>query len=248
MSSTPPDGVFVPVPTFFYAEAKAPALQPAVNFPTQVAYSLVLMGSTSEAVHLSGQERFDMVSGVRKGLDDAGYEDYPIMAGVLVNNVDEVLEWLHDAHKAVAQWGLVLAPGYFGTASTQDNLIEWDTLVADRSPLPILIYNYPGSTNNLVVDVNTYVTLPAHPNIVGSKRPLDEPTLEELRRLQWKVSAAEEFIVNHSILGIREGIYKELGFGHLSGGRLPLKGALAVGAFEECNGILGQMAEEEKRL
>lgn len=148
-SSTPPDGVFVPVPTFFHAEAKGLALQPVIDVPTQVAHSvhlaksgitgLVLMGSTGEAVHLSGQERFDMISGVRKGLDEAGYKGYPIMAGVLINSVDEVLEWLHDAHKAGAQWGLVLAPGYFGAAATQDNLIKWYTRVADKSPLPILI-------------------------------------------------------------------------------------------------------------
>lgn len=97
------------------------------------------MGSAGEGVRLVGQERFDMISGVCKGLDDAGYKDYPIMAGVLVNNVDQVLEWLHDAHKAGAQWGLVLASGYFGTASTQGSLIEWYILVADRSPLPILM-------------------------------------------------------------------------------------------------------------
>lgn len=61
------------------------------------------------------------------------------MTGMLINNVDEEIEWLHDAHKAGAQRGLVLASGYFGTASTQDNLIEWYTLVADRSPLPIMM-------------------------------------------------------------------------------------------------------------
>ncbi|KAH7120455.1 dihydrodipicolinate synthase [Dactylonectria macrodidyma] len=322
--STPPDGVFVPVPTFFQSETKAPSLQPAIDVPTQVAHSihlaksgitgLVLMGSTGEAIHLSSQERFNIISGVRKGLDEAGHKDYPIMAGVLINSVDEVLEWLQDAYKAGAQWGLVLAPGYFGDAASQNNLVEWYTLVADRSPLPILIYNYPGVTNNLVVGVDTYATLATHPNIVGckmshgnvsyhvqvslhpsidhskfrvysgfgqqlgpivvfnaggvidglaaiypktvtrlfslaAKRPLDEPTLEEVRKLQWKVSAAEEFIVNNGILGIREGIYKELGFGNLSGGRLPLRGALTEGVFEKwSSGILGQMAEEEKRL
>ncbi|KAK7424132.1 hypothetical protein QQZ08_008738 [Neonectria magnoliae] len=320
--STPPDGVFVPVPTFFQAEAKSPSLQPAIDVPTQVAHSihlaksgitgLVLMGSTGEAIHLSSAERVEMISGVRKGLNEAGHKDYPIMAGVLVNSVDEVFEWLQDAHKAGAQWGLVLAPGYFGGAANQDNLIEWYTLVADKSPLPILVYNYPGVTNNLIVGVDTYVKLAAHPNIVGckmshgnvsyhvqvslhpkidhskfrvysgfgqqlgpivvfnaggvidglaaiypktvarlfglaAKRLLDESTLEEVRRLQWKVSAAEEFIVNNGILGIREGIYKVLGFGHLSGGRLPLRGALPEGTYDKWSDILGQMAEEEKR-
>ncbi|ROT41631.1 dihydrodipicolinate synthase [Sodiomyces alkalinus F11] len=320
---TPPDGVFVPVPTFFKAEVAPGALQPAVDVATQVAHSvhlaksgiagLVLMGSTGEAVHMSAAERFELISGVRKGLDEAGYKDYPIMAGVLVNSVDETLEWLRDAHKAGAQWGLVLAPGYFGAAASQDNLVEWFTLVADKSPLPILIYNYPGVTNNLVVSIDTYVKLAAHPNIVGckmshgnvshhvqlslnpgidhakfrvysgfgqqlgpivvfnaggvidglaaifpktvsrlfslaAKRPLDEETLWEVRRLQWKVSTAEEFIVKNGILGIREAIYRVLGFGHLSGGRLPLKGSLPHGEVEKWSDIFEQMAREENAL
>ena len=86
---------------------------------------------------MSRQERFDMVFGVRKGLTDAGFKDYPIMAGVLINSVDEVLEWLQDFQTAGAQWGLVLAPGYF--AASQANIREWYTIVADRSPIPILM-------------------------------------------------------------------------------------------------------------
>lgn len=88
---------------------------------------------------MSRQERFDLVSGVRKGLNEAGFPEYPIMAGVLINSVDEVLEWLQDFKKAGAQWGLVLAPGYFGAAANQENIREWYTLVADNSPIPILM-------------------------------------------------------------------------------------------------------------
>ena len=115
---------------------------------------LVLLGSTGEAIHLSRTERFDLISGVRKGLTEAGFPDYPIMAGVLTNSVDEALEWLGDSKKAGAQWGLVLAPGYFGNAANQTNIQEWYTLVADASPIPILTYvashslNYAGGISS----------------------------------------------------------------------------------------------------
>lgn len=148
-SQIPPDGVFVPVPTFYQEASATNTLQPAVDVAAQVKHSihlaqsgitgLVLLGSTGEAIHLSKAERFDLVSGVRKGLDEAGFKDYPIMAGVLINSVDEVLEWLDDFAKAGAQWGLVLAPGYFGPAASQDNIVTWYTAVADRSPIPILM-------------------------------------------------------------------------------------------------------------
>jgi len=179
MTSSPPTGVFVPVPTFFKPQSESKSLQPAVDVQTQVEHSvflakngvrgLVLLGSTGEAIHMSRQERIDLVTGVRKGLHEAGFEHYPIMAGTLINSVDETLEWLEDFKKAGAQWGLVLAPGYFGAAASQEGIREWYTIVADKSPLPVLIYNYPGVTNGVMVTPETYRILAQHPNIVGCK-------------------------------------------------------------------------------
>ena len=144
----PPEGVFVPVPTFF-KESTPGSVQAPLDVETQVQHSvhlakngvrgLVLLGSTGEAIHLSRTERFELISGVRKGLTAAGFPDYPIMGGVLTNSVEEALEWLEDAKRAGAQWGLVLVPGYFGLAANQANLKEWYTLVADASPIPILV-------------------------------------------------------------------------------------------------------------
>jgi 2-keto-3-deoxy-L-rhamnonate aldolase len=163
MTSSPPTGVFVPVPTFFKPQSESNSLQPAVDVQTQVQHSiflakngvrgLVLLGSTGEAIHMSRQERINLVSGVRKGLDEAGFKDYPIMAGTLINSVDETLEWLEDLKKAGAQWGLVLAPGYFGAAASQEGIREWYTVVADKSPLPVLMYTSP-SCNFMVMKTN----------------------------------------------------------------------------------------------
>lgn len=145
----PPTGVFVPVPTFLKPADASNGLQPEVDIETQVKHStflaqngirgLVILGYTGEAIHLNRQERFDLVSGIRKGLDQAGYKDYPLMAGVLTNCLDEALEWLRDFAKAGAQWGLVLIPGYFGVAASQENIKQWSTIVADNSPIPILV-------------------------------------------------------------------------------------------------------------
>lgn len=134
MSSVPPPtGVFVPVPTFFKTNT-ASTVQAPLDVEAQVQHSvhlakngvrgLVLLGSTGEAIHLSKAERFELLSGVRKGFTDAGFKDYPIIAGVLTNSVEEAIEWLVDAKKAGSQWGLVLAPGYFGLAANQENLQE----------------------------------------------------------------------------------------------------------------------------
>ncbi|KAI1498279.1 hypothetical protein F5X99DRAFT_394180, partial [Biscogniauxia marginata] len=317
MVRVPPPGVYVPSPTFFKPIAKG-AYQPEIDVATQGEHSvflakngihgLVLLGSTGEAIHLSRSERRDLVSGVRKSLDDAGFPDYPIMAGVLVNAVDEALEWLQDSKDAGAQWGLVLAPGYFGGAASQAGLVEWYTIVADRSTIPILIYNYPGVSNGLVVAPETYEKLAQHPNIVGckmshgnvshhvqvsssprvnpenfrvfsgfgqqlgpivvfnaagvidglaaifpktvvrlfetvSKKLLDDDAIREARILQHKVSSAEEYIGRWGVLGIREGIYRVVGLGTLEGGRVPLRGKIPDGAWDEWTDVMKAMSD-----
>lgn len=146
----PPPGVYVPVPTFFLRERTVSyTRQAAVDISTQVQHSiflaksgirgLVLLGSTGEAIHLSATERKHLVAGVRDGLADAGFPEYPIIVGILTNSVDDALEQLGDAKAAGAQWGLVLAPGYFGPVVTQENIREWYTVVADESPLPVMM-------------------------------------------------------------------------------------------------------------
>ncbi|KAL2023317.1 hypothetical protein VTK56DRAFT_3055 [Thermocarpiscus australiensis] len=178
----PPKGVFVPSPTFFLpssSSSSSSSLQPPVDIQAQIDHSvflarsgitgIVLLGSTGEAIHLTRTERRNLVSSVRKGLDDAGFPDYPLMAGVLTNGLDETLEWLHDYAAAGAQWGLVLAPGYFGAAASQQGIAGWYRAVADRSPIPILVYNYPGVTNGVMVLPETYRELAKHERIVGCK-------------------------------------------------------------------------------
>jgi 2-keto-3-deoxy-L-rhamnonate aldolase len=149
VAAVPPNGVYVPSPTFFLPSSGVPDSQPDVDIATQAKHTVflaesgvrgvVLLGSTGEAIHLTQNERFDLVAGVRKGLDDAGFSQYPIMAGVLTNGIDETLEWLADYERAGAQWGLVLAPGYFGKAASQDNIKAWYVSVANKSPIPILM-------------------------------------------------------------------------------------------------------------
>lgn len=175
----PPKGVWVPVPTFFQSPTRS-TIQPPLDIAAQQAHALflarngitglVLLGSTGEAIHLTRSERTDLISSVRKHLDENGYPDYPIMAGVLTSGgIEETLEWLDDVASAGAQWGLVLVPGYFGNAAKQEDLVGWYRVIADRSKIPVLVYNYPGVTNGVLVLPETYTLLAGHANIVGCK-------------------------------------------------------------------------------
>jgi 2-keto-3-deoxy-L-rhamnonate aldolase len=100
---------------------------------------LILLGSTGEAVHINNNERTHLISGVRKALDSAGFHDYPLLAGTATQSVEQTVGLLEDARNAGAQWGMVLAPGYFASAVSQDGIAAWFEAVADRSVLPILV-------------------------------------------------------------------------------------------------------------
>ncbi|KAK8071188.1 hypothetical protein PG997_011391 [Apiospora hydei] len=176
-----PAGIYVPVPTFFQPKKSAsynPIASP-YDADTQAAHSvylakagitgLVVLGSTGEAIHLTNKERSEILSSVRRALVGAGFKDYPIVAGTATQNVEETVSQLKGAKEAGAQWGLCLVPGFFAGASTREGIIQWFTAVADQSPIPILIYHYPGVSNNVKVVPSTYATLSKHPNIVGCK-------------------------------------------------------------------------------
>jgi len=181
VSSPPPAGVYVPVPTFFVGKSASNynPINPPPDLKTQAAHSihlaksgitgLVILGSTGEAIHLTNKERFEILSSNRKELEAAGFKDYPIIAGTATQDIEGTITQLKEAKEAGAQWGLVLVPGYFSGASTQEGIILWYKAIADASPIPILIYHYPGVSNNVKVLPSTFVTLAKHPNIVGCK-------------------------------------------------------------------------------
>ncbi|KAK9379060.1 uncharacterized protein V2V93DRAFT_374879 [Kockiozyma suomiensis] len=182
VSATPlPAGIYVPSPTFFVPKSAAnySALAAPIDLETQLKHTLhlaksgihgvVIFGSTGEAVHITVDERKELLTYLRKGLDAEGYANFPIIVGTGTNSIVETLALLEQAKDTGAAYGLVLAPSYFASAVSQEGLIEWYTLVADRSPIPIMIYYYPGVSNNIYISPKTFETLSAHPNIVGTK-------------------------------------------------------------------------------
>ncbi|KAL8943165.1 MAG: hypothetical protein Q9216_001219 [Gyalolechia sp. 2 TL-2023] len=149
MASPPPPGIYVPVPTFF-RKASANELTQPLDLDTQFKHALhlakngikglVLLGSTGEAIAMTEEERKTLISHIRQGFDGVGYQGYPLIAGTATQSIEDTLRQLHISKEAGAQWGLVLAPGFFATCITQQGIVDWYTVIADRSPMPILMY------------------------------------------------------------------------------------------------------------
>lgn len=72
-------------------------------------------------------------------------------------------------HGAGADYALVLVPSYFHFAMTQDAIVAFFQEVAGASPLPLVIYNFPGVVAGLDVNSEMLETLGKHPNIVAVK-------------------------------------------------------------------------------
>ncbi|KXT16616.1 hypothetical protein AC579_6672 [Pseudocercospora musae] len=188
----PPQGIYVPVPTFFAKEGtpEYDPVSPPIDIKTQTEHSLflvkggiqglVILGSTGEAIFIRNQERHELIKSQRKALDDAGFKDRPIIAGTASQNIEETVELIKDSQAAGAEYAMVLGPAYFAPVTSQAGIQKWFEVVADRSPIPILIYHYPGVTNNLFIAPATFEKLAAHPNIVGTKLShgiIDDQTL-----------------------------------------------------------------------
>ncbi|KAL8997308.1 MAG: hypothetical protein Q9169_003400 [Polycauliona sp. 2 TL-2023] len=178
MAAPPPPGIYVPVPTFFSKPASEEGI-PELDLTTQTKHALhlassgirglVLLGSTGEAIAITNSERQTLLSHIRQEMDKAGHQDYPIIAGTATQGIEDTITQLQISKDAGAQWGLVLAPGFFATCLTQEGLKQWYTAIANRSPLPILIYHYPGVSNSIAISASTFTTLSSHDNICGAK-------------------------------------------------------------------------------
>lgn len=127
---------------------------------------LVIMGTNGETFLLTAQERATLIATARKAVGPS----FPIMAGCGGHSTAQVLGHIADAAAAGADYALVLPPGYFGKATTPAVVERFFDRVAEQSPLPIVLYNFPAVTNGIDLDSDVIARLAQrHPNIVGVK-------------------------------------------------------------------------------
>lgn len=130
---------------------------------------ITTQGSNGEAVHLSHQERKIVTESTRLALDQGGFPTLPIIAGCGAQSVRETVELCQEAYAAGADYALVLPPSYYKPLHSSDTNVDFFTTVADRSPIPIMIYNFPGAAGGVDLDSEIISFLAKHPNIVGCK-------------------------------------------------------------------------------
>ncbi|KAK5700578.1 hypothetical protein LTR97_005095 [Elasticomyces elasticus] len=167
--AVPSAGIWAPAITFFDPETDELDLESQAKYfkyLSQHLTGLVILGTNAETFLLTRDERATLLKTAR----DAVRPDYPIMAGVGGHSTKQVLEYIKDAADAKANYALVLPCAYFGKATTASVVRSFYDEIAAKSPLPIVIYNFPGVCNGVDIESDVMAALAReHKNIVGVK-------------------------------------------------------------------------------
>jgi 4-hydroxy-2-oxoglutarate aldolase len=150
---------------------------------------LVVLGSNAETLLLTREDRAYLLQTARRVVGP----NYPIIAGVSGHSTKQVLQYISDAHDAGANYVSVLPAAYFGKQTTPSIITRFYDDVAEQSPLPVVLYNFPAVCNGVDLDSEAITAIAdKHSNVVGVK--LTWASVGKLTRLAASV-APERFSV-----------------------------------------------------
>jgi 4-hydroxy-2-oxoglutarate aldolase len=165
------DGIYPAITTPFYPDGRLYLRKLEHNvehYSRTPCAGIVVLGSTGEAIMLGDDESRDVL---RHAANTAA-PDKVLLAGV---GRESLIETLHLAEYAAEhQYDAVLVrtphyyTAYYGLTAGAAPMLTYYRALADRSPLPVVLYSIPKFTHcELPVDV--VAELAQHPNIIGIK-------------------------------------------------------------------------------
>ena len=166
------EGMFAPVSTPFYSDGRLYLRKLEHNIDrysrTPLA-GLVVLGSTGEAVMLSDEETREVLSTAAA----AAAPHKVLLAGVARESVAGTLALaehaaLHNYDALLIRTPHFYRPQMHRTTGAQNEMLTYYRTVADRSPLPVLLYSIPVFTG-YYLPVDLIAELAQHPNIIGLK-------------------------------------------------------------------------------
>jgi len=160
-------GIFPPITTPFYPDGSIYYKKLEHNLEryskTPIA-GIVVQGSTGEAIMLSDQEKRDVLKASR----EATAAHKVLIAGTGVESAIETLRLTEYAAEIGYDAVMVRTPHYYKMAMHPENMLAFYRTVADRSPLPIIIYNFPQATG-YDIPAEVVIALADHGNIIAIK-------------------------------------------------------------------------------
>src|SRR6185312_729385 len=162
------EGIFAAITTPFYSDERIylRKLQSNVErYSRSLLAGLVVLGSTGEAVSLNDAESRDVL----RTASEAAAPEKVLIAGVGRESVKGTLELAEAAAKFRYDAVLVKTPTYYAARMSQaPAVLNYFRSVADRSPLPVVLYNIPQCAP-YDIPIQVIAELAQHPNIIGIK-------------------------------------------------------------------------------
>jgi 4-hydroxy-2-oxoglutarate aldolase len=172
-------GIFPPITTPFYPDGNIYYKKLEHNVEryskTPVA-GIVVLGSTGEAILLSDEERREVLKTAR----DATAPHKVLIAGTGIESATETLRLTEYAAELGYDVAMVRTPHYYKKQMQPANMLAFYRFVADRSPLPVIIYNFPQATG-YDIPAELVIELAEHPNLIGIKESSGD--VEKVRRM-----------------------------------------------------------------
>lgn len=159
-------GIFPPITTpFVNGVLSIEKLQHNISIWNKTKLSgYVVMGSNGEAVLLTKEEKLNLIEHAKL----FSSSEKIIIVGTGSDSIKETIALTNSAADLGADFALVLTPSFYKSEMKHNNYIKYFSEVADKSKIPIIIYNVPKFTG-VDIEVETVAELSKHENIVGIK-------------------------------------------------------------------------------
>jgi 4-hydroxy-2-oxoglutarate aldolase len=169
----------------------------------------VVLGSNGEWVFLNERERLEVLRTARAAIPS----DKLMIAGTASESTANTITMTNQAAEIGADAAIIVNPSYYKSQMTSSVLVNHYTTVADRTDIPLLIYNLPPATG-MDLPADLLVELSHHPKIIGVK-----DTGGNMAKMAETVRRASGSF--HVLAGSANFFYPSLAFG-VSGGILAL--------------------------
>lgn len=160
-------GAYAPITTPFTSDGEVAydrLTENVVKWAQTPLTGLVVLGSNGEGVFLTEAERRKVLETVRAALP----QNKVMIVGTGCESTYATAKQNEVAAQVGADAVLVITPNYYRSKMDGPAMVRHYTSLADRSALPVFIYNMPGNTG-IDLSAETILEIAQHPNVVGVK-------------------------------------------------------------------------------
>lgn len=161
------EGLFAAITTPFYPDERVYFRKLEANvarYSRSLLSGLIVLGSTGEASELDDAETREAL----RIASEAAAPEKVLVAGIGRESVKATIDLAEAAAAASYDAVLVRTPTYYAPQMTPEAVANYFRSVADRSPLPVILYNIPRFAP-YAIPVSMVAELAQHSNIIGIK-------------------------------------------------------------------------------